>query len=271
MKLKTRSKAVLAGAMAVGLGFVAVPAATAALGDDPTIEITSSDVVTTEAWQDDIEFAFALPADVTPDQIVGVQVSLSVAVGENAGAGLDEVVFEPVDAVDGVYTGTVNFPEAPEVFDETGYPAYGISGTYAYEVEGSEELEYKFASAPVYVIDAERSISGPAEATVAELAEGVEILAQGFQPGEEVTVTTVINGEQTDESVLAAGEDGRTGGSLTATGVAVGDQVVVTATGADGESVSHTVTVVAEGGDDDEGDDDQPSNPTPPEQVETGL
>lgn len=274
MRTITRAAVALAGAATLGLGLVAVPA-TAAPGE-PTVVLANS-TFKAGSWGDGVQFTVT-------DVREGVEtVELSVgSMGENGGG----LVAEPVEAErqeDGSFTGTV-LPDAdtpPVAPDANGFPRYTATAGYEYIDENGDE---QIATTSVELTITEGvSVTGPAEATVGELAAGVPLQFQGFNSNETVTGDIrYFNAETGEEESIGdfsatLGQNGAGEGVLTITGASVGHQFRVVASGEEG-TVSHYITVVEgsdEGPGDEDGDDETPA-PTPeqprkPERVDTGA
>ncbi|WP_293787012.1 hypothetical protein [uncultured Aeromicrobium sp.] len=276
MRTLTRGKTALVGAMAAGLALVGAPAL-AAPGEAPTLEV-ANDTFRAGSWGDGVEFTIT---DV-PEGAVDVVAELDWATANGRG-----LVGEPVNAerqVDGSYTGTI-LPEdaTPTAPDEDGFPVYTVNAYYTYLGESGEE---KSAIAAVELTILEGlSVTGPAEATVAQLAEGVNLRLAGFNPNETVSGDIEFYDPETNtfESIgqftATVGPDGNGEGELTIIGASVGNQFRVTANGAEG-TVHHYITAVAEPGEETPGGPtpggEGPTTPAPeapraPERVDTGA
>lgn len=274
MRIRTRTKAVIASAMALGLGFVAAPAIAQQVEyGAPTLTVEPT-IVTTDGWGDGLAATLSLPDGVTAADIDAVVLSLGAG-GENSGQVIDEVTFAPEEGVEGVYSATLTGENPPTVaMDENG-PWTFVSGFYSYTVETEDGPVTEYASAEtaeIDVIDAELSIDGPASAPVSQITgDGVEIEVRGFQPGETVHVSGVssVSGELTGAFDAEVGVNGRLMQSLFVSSAEVGETITFSFVGESGE-LTHTVSVVADPVDEEE-EDDQTIAPTPPESVETGI
>ncbi|OUZ08882.1 hypothetical protein BHE97_12170 [Aeromicrobium sp. PE09-221] len=275
MRIITRTAVALAGAATLGLGLVAAPATAApALGDEPVVELATS-TFKAGSWGDGVQFTVTE----VPEGVEAVELAVG-SMGENGGG----LVAEPVQAerqVDGSFTGTV-LPDAdtpPVAPDANGYPVYTASAGYEYTDENGE-TQYASTFVELTITDGV-SVTGPDEATVAELAAGVPLQFAGFNSNETVTGDIrYFNAETGEEESIGdfsatLGENGAGEGVLTITGASVGQQFRVVASGEEG-TVSHYITVVEgsdEGGED--GDDETPApapeQPRKPERVDTGA
>lgn len=277
MKISTRSKSLLAGALALGLGFVAAPAIAQDTELPPTPEVSvTEDVFTDAGWGTGVEVTLTLPADVTADDIHDVRLWVGSYTSDGSGI-VGETILEPGDGADGVYTGHVVPVVAPEVAVDENGPFFVASGAYTYtDAEGNDteaSLQYSTAGdVDLFVIDSELGIDGPATAPVSLITgDGVEIEVRGFQPGETVHVsgTSSATGELTGAFDAEVDINGRLLQSLFVSNAEVGETITFTFAGESGE-LTHTVTVVADPVDEDE-EDDEVISPTPPESVETGI
>lgn len=274
MRMMTRGKAALAGAMALGLTFVATPAMAAELGDEPVVDITN-DTFEAGSWGDGVEFTVTE----VPEEADGVVLTIA-SMGEFGGGVVDSADAESEG--DGTWTGTV-LPDGPGPVapDQDGYPTYTANASYTYTEDGEEETVHGEAVELTIVEGA--SVTGPEEATVSELAVGVPLQFEGFASNDTLTGDiTVWNPESGDQDVIgefsvSLGEDGSGEGELTITGATAEDQFTVNAAG-ENSSVAHYITAIADsdddddqGGDDDQGEDDTPQDPRKPEQVDTGA
>ncbi|MFD1859249.1 hypothetical protein EHW97_02375 [Aeromicrobium camelliae] len=280
--MSRRSKA---GALTAGLALVATPAV-AAPGDPATLTVENS-TFTAGSWGDGVDFVVTdIPAEAT-----GVTVMLD-SKGPNGGGLIAEPV-EGVPAEDGTFSGNIlptqSSPVAP---DASGFPRYTVSAFYTYQDANGDTQNVDAEPVNLTILPG-LSVTGPAEATVAELAAGVELQFAGFQPDEQITGLIERYNPDTnaweeigDFSALL-GPDGSGEGVLTITGASVGDTFRVSATGEDG-TVYHFVNTVAEAGEQPGGEQpggetpgaEQPGGETPaatpqapraPERVDTGA
>ncbi|RLV55014.1 hypothetical protein D9V41_13020 [Aeromicrobium phragmitis] len=277
MRTMTRGKAALAGALAAGLALVATPAV-AAPGDPITLTVEESErTYTAGSWGDGIDFEVSG----IPEEATGVSVSLA-SWGANGGG----LVGDPVDGqreADGTFSGTI-LPEgsSPVAPDADGFPIYEVTAYYTYE--GADgEVEYEYADAIQLTILEGLSVTGPAEATVAELAAGVNLQFAGFEPNENITgLITRLNPETNEweeigDFAATVGPNGDGEGVLTITGATAGDMFRVSAAGANG-TVYHWLNAVAgdaeqPGGEEPGAEDPAPAPQAPraPERVDTGA
>lgn len=280
MRTMTRGKVALAGALAAGMALVATPAV-AAPGDAATLTVENT-TFTAGSWGEGVDFVVSdIPAEAT-----SVTVMLGSR-GENGGGLVaDPIEGEPQE--DGTFSGNI-LPDdiTPVAPDANGYPVYEVSAYYEYpgaEPVWSEPVELTILPG--------LSVTGPAEATVAELAAGVQLQFAGFQPDETVTGDIMYLNPETNawESIgdfsALIGPNGEGEGLLTITGASVGDIFRVSATGENG-TVYHWINTVAEAGEQPGGEQpggEQPSAEQPgetpaaapqapraPERVDTGA
>ncbi|WP_293695971.1 hypothetical protein [uncultured Agrococcus sp.] len=273
MKITKRSKAVLAGAMALGLGFVAAPAMAQEEASAPSFEI-ENDTFTAGSWGEGIAFSVTLPEDleVEVDRVV---VSVG-SMGQNGGGlvGDADAELQPDDTYASVVLPEGAGPVAP---DADGYPEYSASAGYVYTEDGEDV--WVWADNVSLTILEGATVDGPSEVTAAELAAGIDLELTGFASNAEVTGEIFHFNPETGEyesigdvETLTLDENGAgiveitisyDDGSL----VPVDSQFRVDLAGAD-STVSHWLTVVE--GDDDDDSSDDPDQPTPPDSVDTG-
>ncbi|WP_449278251.1 hypothetical protein [Leucobacter sp. GX24907] len=272
MLTKTRGKAALAGLLTLGLAFTAAPAY-AALGDAPSLEI-DNDTFKAGSWGEGITFT----VDNVPEEVDTVTISVG-SMGQNGG-GLVESAEITDDDGDGVFEGHLALEETtPVAPDADGYPVYSAGASYAYDDEAGE-TQYVFAESIDLTILEGLAVTGPEEATVAQLAEGVDLQFRGFQPDEKLTgdieVLDPDSGEWSPVGDFAAtvGGNGNGEGTLWITGATPGDQFRVSASGEEG-TVHHYIRAIEGDDDGDDNTDDQDNGgeqeqPKKPERVETG-
>ncbi|HIY66533.1 MAG TPA: hypothetical protein H9830_09680 [Candidatus Agrococcus pullicola] len=221
----------------------------------------SSDVFTTDSWGDGIEATLTLGEGVTPDDVYDVVFYLYEVTGEDF-----EVIAEDFlwgdEAQDGSYAITLQPEGAPAIAEDEDGPYYALSALYGIAEDGEWSFEDVLSNdVELFVIDPELDITGPSEASASELADGVDIALFGFQPEEPIEINYSIEGEIIHEDAAVAGINGRTAGVASIEGAAAGEVYTITASGAFG-SVALEITVSG-------GIDAQ--DPTPPQQVDTGL
>lgn len=272
MRTITRAAAMLAGAATLGLSLVAVPATAAELGDDLVVDFGNT-TFKAGSWGEGV----TVTVEEVPEEVETLTVSIG-SMGENGGGLVDQA--EVVQQEDGSYAGTVlpSNDYAPVAPNAEGWPKYTASVGYQYEDEAGE-TQYVNESIDLTITEGV-SVTGPEEATVAELAAGIPLQFAGFNSGEVVTGDISYFNDETGEEVSIGefsteplGQDGSGEGVLTIQNAPVGEQFRVLARGEAG-TVNYYVTVV-EGGDD-AGEEEppapeQPEQPRKPERVDTGA
>lgn len=260
MRTLTRTAVAVLGSAALGLGVMAAPAV-AAPGDPATLELGQT-TYSAGDWGDGVEFTVT---DV-PEEATGVTLAVG-ANGENSGGLLAEPV-EATEGPDGTFTGTV-VPDdevGPIAPGEAGFPQYYATAVYTYVDEDDEEQSVPTSIELTIVPDP--SISGPSEATVAELREGVDLALAGYPSNataEGVTEVRTADGwEPIDEFEAPLDETGRGEGALTVTGVAAGAELRVVVSTSDDVSATIGITVAG-------GGTAAPSAPVRPTRVDTGA
>jgi hypothetical protein len=288
MRTMTRGKAALAGSLALALGFIATPAIAADDDPQPTFELGQTEFKA-GSWGDGIEFEVTLPDGLDSEDVERVVVGVGSAGPNGAGSVADG---EAEEQSDGTYTATLNPDTPPVAPDEDGYPKYSATASYTYIDDDGEE-EFVGADAQDLTITENVSVTGPDEATIAQLNEGVELQFAGFASNAETegTIEYFAPGaddwQEIGDYTAPIGEDGTGVGKLTVTGgIQVEGSVRVSVTGDDTDddsaTVQHYIRIIE--GDDDSGDDgdngddngDDGDNATPvqpkkPSRVETGL
>ena len=272
MRIITRAAVALAGAAPLGLGLVAVPATAAELGDDLVVDFGNT-TFKAGSWGEGV----TATVEEVPEEVETLTVAIG-SMGENGGGLVDEA--EVVQQEDGSWVGTVRpSDEYPPVAPNAdGWPKYTASVGYQYEDEAGE-TQYVNESIELTITEGV-SVTGPEEATVAELAAGIPLQFAGFNSGEVVTGDIRFFNEDTGEEESIGdfeteplGQDGAGEGALTITGASVGQQFRVVASGEAG-TVNYYVRVV-EGGDVPEEppapEQPGPEQPRKPERVDTGA
>lgn len=229
--------------------------------EHPAPELSvSDDVFTTDGWGDGIEATLTLGEGVTEDDVFDVVFFVYEVTGEEF-----EIIADGSlrgdEGQDGSYTITLEPEGAPAIAEDEGDAHYVVSALYGVAEDGEWTFEDIVSNdVDLFVIDPELDITGPNDASAAELAEGVDVALFGFQPEESIEVTYSIDAEVIHEDAAVAGINGRTAGVASIEDAVAGDVYTITASGASG-SVSLEITV--------SGVDAPP--PTPPERVDTGL
>ncbi|MGJ9411850.1 hypothetical protein ACHAAC_03990 [Aeromicrobium sp. CF4.19] len=280
MRNITRGALALVGAGALSLGVLAAPAS-ADLGDPISLAV-ENDTFTAGSWGEGVDFVVT---DV-PEEVDEITLTIGSAGRNGAGPVADPIQAD--EQTDGSYTGNITPPRevAPVAPDADGFPEYTATASYSYE---DAEGEAQFVSDSVELtIEEGLSVSGPENATVGELAEGIDLEFAGFQPDESIDGDIEFFNPETGEYdtigdfAATLGPDGSGEGTLTIINASPGNAFRVSIDATEG-TVNYYVTATEDDGTiptdpapsdpqaGDEDDEDSPAAPTRPERVDTGA
>lgn len=217
-----RSKAAIAAALALGLGFVATPAFAA---DDAPVLTVENTTFAAGNWGDGIDYTVTG----IPEGIDEVSISL-LSFGNNGGGIMDETTATR----DSGFSGNMYPSGSTQMPDAEGYPKYSLQASYT--VPGADGTDEYFISNQVALTITEGiAVTGAHEATPAQLAAGVPLELSGYaanEPGEFDIYRVVYGGPTVEYEYISTTEfvtqaDGTATISAVVPGAAIDDLFVV--------------------------------------------